>query len=82
MLAYRLLMVWVYGHTQSVLLAILMHLPISVMGFVLASPAMMGVPDLLFSLAFGATLWVLVAAVAATDRKRLPLTDPIRPERP
>lgn len=73
MLAYRLLMVWVYGRTQSVLLAILMHLPISVMGFVLTSPAMAGTPDLLFNLAFGATLWVLVAAVAATDRGGLSL---------
>jgi membrane protease YdiL (CAAX protease family) len=75
MLAYRLLMVWVYRHTQSVLLAILMHLPISVMGFVLTSPAMAGIPDLIFNLAFGATLWVLVAAAGTADRKGLPLTD-------
>lgn len=75
MLAYRLLMVWVYGRTRSVLLAILMHLPISVMGFVLASPAMAGIPDLLFNLAFGATLWVLVAAVATTDRRGISLPD-------
>ncbi|WP_165825997.1 CPBP family intramembrane glutamic endopeptidase [Actinomycetospora cinnamomea] len=71
MLAYRLLMVWVYGHTQSVLLAIVMHLPISVMGFVLASPTMAGIADLIFNLAFGATLWALVAAVAKTERRRL-----------
>jgi membrane protease YdiL (CAAX protease family) len=71
MLAYRMLMVWVYGHTQSVLLAMLMHLPIVVCAFVLVSSAMVGVPDLVFNLVFGATLWVLVAAVAAADRRKL-----------
>ena len=47
-LAYRVLMVWVYSHTQSVLMAMLMHLTISVMAFLMASPAMVGAPDLIF----------------------------------
>ena len=72
LLPYRVLMVWVYDHTQSVLIAVLMHLSISVYAFVLpASPAMVGVPDLIFNLVFGATLWVIVAAVAAADRRKL-----------
>lgn len=70
-LAYRVLMVWVYSHTQSVLMAMLMHLTISVMAFLMASPAMVGAPDLIFNLIFGATLWVFVAAVAAADRTKL-----------
>jgi membrane protease YdiL (CAAX protease family) len=72
MLAYRVLMVWVYDHTQSVLMAVLMHLMIIVWPFVLPGPpAMAGVPDLIFNLVFGATLWVFVAAVAVADRRKL-----------
>jgi membrane protease YdiL (CAAX protease family) len=71
MLPYRVLVVWLYRHTQSVLLAMLAHLPFDVMAFVFASPAMVGVPDLTFNLIFGATLWVLVAVVSAADHGRL-----------
>lgn len=73
LLPYRVLMVWVYDHTQSVLMAMLMHVAIIVGNFVLLdSPALVGVPGLIFTLVSGATLWVLVAAVAvASRRKRL-----------
>jgi hypothetical protein len=70
LLPYRVLMVWVYGRTQSVLLAMLMHLPLDVCAFVLVSSAMVGVPDLVFNLVLGATLWVAVAAVAAANRRK------------
>ena len=52
LLPYRVLMVWVYDRTQSVL-AMLMRLPLVVRGFILISPAMAGVPDLVFSLVLG-----------------------------
>ncbi|PFG39463.1 CAAX prenyl protease-like protein [Georgenia soli] len=68
-LAYRVLMVWVYTHTRSVLLAILMHVPITASGFILASPAMVGVPDVVYNLILGAALWILVAAATAADRR-------------
>jgi membrane protease YdiL (CAAX protease family) len=72
MLPYRVLMVWVYDRTQSVLMAMLMHLPLDVCAAVLTgSPAMAGVPGLVFNFVFGATLWVVVAAVVAADRKKL-----------
>jgi membrane protease YdiL (CAAX protease family) len=73
LLPYRVLMVWVYDRTQSVLLAVLMHLSITVYPLVLlGSQAMVGGPDLIFNLVFGATLWVLVAVVAAAGRRKLP----------
>ena len=68
---YRMLMVWVYDHTQSVLLAMLMHLPLIVFLFNLVGPAMAGVPELIFNLVLGATLWVFVAAIAAANRRKL-----------
>jgi hypothetical protein len=71
LLPYRVLMVWVYDRTQSVLMAMLMRLPLVVCGFILISPAMAGVPDLVFSLVLGATLWVVVAAVTFADRRKL-----------
>jgi hypothetical protein len=49
----------------------LMHLAGVACAFVLLSSAMVGVPDLIFNVVFGATLWVLVAAVAAADRRKL-----------
>ncbi|MBM7800540.1 membrane protease YdiL (CAAX protease family) [Microlunatus panaciterrae] len=67
LLPYRVLMVWVYDRTQSVLMAMLMHLPITTSALLASSSAMVGVPDLIFNLVFGATLWVLVAAVAAAN---------------
>jgi membrane protease YdiL (CAAX protease family) len=71
LLPYRVLMVWVYDHTQSVLLAVLMHVSLNAYTFFLPSPARAGVPDLIFSLVFGATLWTVVAAVTAADRRKL-----------
>jgi CAAX protease family protein len=56
----------------------LMHLMLVVCGFVLASAAMVGVPDLIFNLVFGATLWAFVAAVAATNRRKLSQGEPTR----
>lgn len=70
LLPYRVLMVWVYGHTRSVLIAMLMHVPISAMAFLLGSAAMVGVPSLIFNLIFGATLWALVALVVGADRRK------------
>jgi uncharacterized protein len=72
MLAYRVLMVWVYDHTQSVLMAMLMHLMLIVWPFILPGPpAMVGVPGLIFNLVLGATLWIFVAAVMMANRRKL-----------
>jgi membrane protease YdiL (CAAX protease family) len=71
LLPYRVLMVWVYDHTRSLLIAMLMHLAITVSAFVLAPAAAVGLPDLFFNLVFGVTLWVLVAAVISADRRLL-----------
>lgn len=77
---YRVLMVWVCGHTRSVLLAMLMHVPISAAGFIPGSAAMSGTPDLIFNVIFGAVLWGIVAAVTAAGRRKAPAT-PGRPGR-
>jgi membrane protease YdiL (CAAX protease family) len=71
---YRVLMVWVYDRTQSLLLAILMHAPISAPTFVLAalgSEATSGVPLVIPVLIWGAVLWLIVGVVAWVNGGRL-----------
>jgi uncharacterized protein len=61
--AYRVLMVWVYDRTESLLLAMLMHGSATGSLVIFASLAP-GWPLFTFLLAFGAVLWVVVGAVA------------------
>jgi membrane protease YdiL (CAAX protease family) len=60
---YRVLMVWVYDRTRSLLVAVLMHA--SLVTFWLASTPLgiAGVPQVTWYLAWAAVLWVIVLAV-------------------
>src|SRR5215213_1775824 len=66
---YRVLMVWVYDRTGSLLLAMLMHGSATGSLVILASLA--GMALFTFLLAFGAVLWVVVGAVALAKGGRL-----------
>ena len=67
--AYRLLMTWVYAHTQSLLLAILMHA--SYTGWLLVLyPATSFKQGLIWQTAFSAALWVAVAVIFASSERR------------
>ena len=61
---YRVLMVWVYDRTESLFIAMLMHVPISVTTFVLASEATSSTALMAPVLIWGAAFWVIVAVVA------------------
>jgi CAAX protease family protein len=66
--AYRLLMVWVYERTQSLLLAMLMHASLAA-GMLILQPLTLGGMSLLaWLVAFAAAWWVIVAAVAWVNR--------------
>jgi membrane protease YdiL (CAAX protease family) len=76
LLAYRVLMVWVYEHTNgSLLLTILMHASFAACTFILgpvAGPgATSGASLLAYDFALGAVLWVVVGAVALANHGRL-----------
>lgn len=60
---YRVLIVWVYDRTGSLLLAILMHLPIVVAQFVRFSSAMSETQAVIDMLILAAALWIMVAAL-------------------
>jgi len=68
--AYRVLMVWVYDRTGSLLVAMLMHASFSASTLIL-QPVATGVPYLTWNLVLVAALWVIVAAVAVANRGRL-----------
>lgn len=65
LLPYRVLMVWVYDRTQSVLLAYLMHVPITATTYILApSAGTSGIALAAPVLVYGAVFWLIVAIVA------------------
>jgi membrane protease YdiL (CAAX protease family) len=75
--AYRVLMVWVYDRTESLLVAMLMHASLTASMIILA-PALTGVAYLTFNLIFTAALWVVVAAVAVANDGHLTRHPPLR----
>lgn len=62
--AYRVLMVWVYDHTKSLVVVMLMHTLLVVGQFVLLPAGISGAPVVAYDLIFAAALWVVVAVVA------------------
>jgi uncharacterized protein len=71
LLAYRVLMVWVYERTESLLLAILMHASFAASTFILnpvAGPgAMSGSSLLTYDLVLAAAMWIVVGVVAVAN---------------
>ena len=61
--AYRVLMVWVYDCTKSVLLAMLMHASLTASQVIFASLAT-AVPLFTYTLVFGAVVWLVIGVVA------------------
>ena len=61
---YRVLMVWVYDRTDSLLLAMWMHASLTASVRIFDPVPISGWPIVLYNLALGAALWAIVAAVA------------------
>jgi membrane protease YdiL (CAAX protease family) len=75
--AYRVLMVWVYDHTGSLLLAMLMHASLTASTFILGPAWVSGSALLVYDVALGAAWWLVVGAVALAKRGQL-TRQPIR----
>lgn len=70
---YRVLMVWVYDRTKSLLVTILAHTPIAAGSF-LFRPLKSSAEEIVASdLVFGAVLWIIVALVLVADQERAKL---------
>jgi membrane protease YdiL (CAAX protease family) len=65
--AYRLLMVWVYDRTGSLLVAMLMHASLVASQLILMPLPLSAVPLLISILAWAAALWIVVAIIALAD---------------
>jgi uncharacterized protein len=65
LLAFRVLMVWVYERTGSVLVAILMHVSLTASVLILDPAGLSGTALLSYSFALAATVWAVVALIAA-----------------
>jgi membrane protease YdiL (CAAX protease family) len=63
---FRVLMVWVYDRTESLLLAILMHASLNIFWLISMPLAITAVQRATWYLAWAVVLWVLVAAAWAT----------------
>jgi len=61
--AYRVLMVWAYDSTESVLLAMLMHASLTASQVIFASLAT-AVPLFTYTLVLGAVVWLVIGVVA------------------
>lgn len=67
---FRVLMVWVYDRTESLFVAMLMHLSITATTLIL-TPRTTGVRLLAYGLAFAAAVWIVIAAAALVNSGRL-----------
>ena len=71
--AYRVLMVWVYDRTDSLLLAYLMHVPISATTFILVADGAPASAAVTKVLVWGALFWTIIAVVAWANGGHLTL---------
>jgi len=70
LIPYRILMVWLYDHTQSLLLAILMHVPIVMEKFVLYPSDASSTFTAASNLIEAGALWLLVGLIFFTSSLR------------
>lgn len=75
--AYRVLMVWVYDRTGSLLVVMLMHAVLTSGMIILTPVAITGMPLLTWLVAISAVLWLAVAVVAVASDGHL-LRQPLR----
>jgi len=69
--AYRILLVWVYDRTGSLLVTTLMHAVLTISTVIIFRPLATGASFLVNTWVLAAAFWVVVAAVAAANRGRL-----------
>jgi len=67
LVAFRVLMVWVYDRTESLLVGILMHVSLTGSARIIGAPGIAGLPLLTFDLIWFAAVWAVVAVVAVAD---------------
>src|SRR5215217_5017588 len=77
MAAYRVLMVWVYDRTESLLVAMLMHASLTA-SMITLPPVVTGVAYVTYNLVFTVVLWVVVGLVAVANGGHLTRQTPLQ----
>jgi membrane protease YdiL (CAAX protease family) len=75
--AFRVLMVWVYDRTESLLVAMLMHASLVASNAILA-PLATGMSQVTYNLMWAAVLWAIVGVVALANHGHLTRQPPLR----
>lgn len=76
---YRILMVWVYDRTSSLLIVILMHAALTTATLILSPAAMSGVSVLYYDLALALAMWAVAIVVIVTRRDEFVLRNGDKP---
>lgn len=71
--AFRILMVLVWDHTGSLLIAMLMHMSLTASDIILGATATPGMMAIVFNFALVAAMWVVVAVSAVGGREQRPM---------
>jgi CAAX protease family protein len=69
--AFRVLMLWVYDRTDSLLVAMLMHASLTASTFILGPAAVAGASGAVYGFALGIAWWLVVAAVLVVNHGQL-----------
>jgi uncharacterized protein len=75
---YRMLMVWVYDRTESLLVAMLMHASLVAFWIISTPVGMVGVPLVTWYLVWAAALWAVVGAVAMANHGHISRQPPLQ----
>jgi len=67
---FRILMVWVYDCTDSLFVAILMHVSLTASARILGAPGIAGVPLMVFDLAWFMAVWGVISVIAAANGRK------------
>lgn len=70
LVAFRVLMVWVYDRTQSLLLLILMHTSLTAANIIYEPEALSGSSNFILDFVTAAVFWFIVALVIMVNRQR------------
>jgi membrane protease YdiL (CAAX protease family) len=75
--AYRVLMVWVYDRTGSLLVAMVMHASLTASTLILQPLDVAGMRALTYDLVLAAALWLIAAVAMANGRQTFATTAPV-----
>jgi membrane protease YdiL (CAAX protease family) len=71
LVAFRVLMVWVYDRTRSLLVLILMHTGLTAANIIYEPEAIGGTSNFIYGFVVSATIWIIVAVVVVANGGRL-----------